>query len=301
MVGPFLFTSLADGTEYTQVQDLRDRHITTLLWSPTGERIFFVEEVSDTQADFYLINPDGSGLRKITSIKQSGSQIQPAWGSGGECIYFRDKTAENWDIYQMNIRNGEVIQITATGQHESHPACSPQGRFLSYNRDQSSHTDLIVYDSMSNTEKNLTKGFESVAGEASWSPDGKILVYRATEEGFQDHELYKINNDITGHKQLTYNKSVTSQPVWSPDGDKIMYLSEDALVFVDSSDGTELTRILMTCLFCLPTWSPDGELIAYNYSGEIRVMHLESKEVRQLTDDPEHVNEALPTWSPHIK
>jgi TolB protein len=48
-------------------------------------------------------------------------------------------------------------------------------------------------------------------------------------------------------------------------------------------------------------WSPDGEMITYqsNVSGnnEIYVVDLNTKEIRQLTDDPPHFN-GSPYWSP---
>lgn len=301
MLGPYLYTSFADGSEYTMVKNLEDRLISSVQWSPAGDVILLIEEVSDTEAAFYLIHPDGSNMKKLTTVRQDSDAIQPVWGAKGKYIYYRDLTGGNWEIYQLNAATGEMIQITTTEQDESYPVCSPHARYLAFARQESGYTDLIVHSLSDHSETNLTKGLESVSGKPSWAPDGKSLVYRAAAEGLDDYDLYRINPDITGHKQLTFNEAVTSSPVWSPGGDEIMYLDEETLVFIDSDDGAEFYRITMSCLSCMPIWSPDGELIASNYSGEIRVRHLESGEVNQLTDDPEHVNEANPTWSPMVR
>ncbi|MBD3275767.1 MAG: hypothetical protein GF372_10665 [Candidatus Marinimicrobia bacterium] len=301
MLGPFLYTSYADGSEYTQIKNLEDKLITSVQWSPTGDVILLLEEVSDTEADFYLIHPDGSNMKKLATVRYDSDALQPVWGSVGKYIYYRYFTGGNWDIYQMNATTGEITQLTFTGQNENYPVCSPQAKYLAFTRQESGYTDLIVYSLSDQSETNLTKGFESVGGKPCWAPNGKTLVYRATEEGFDDYDLYRINPDITGHKQLTFNEAVNSAPSWSPDGKTIVYRSDENLAFLDVDTEEVFMRLQIPCFPCPPLWSPDGKLLVYNLTGELHVMHIESGDVKRLTDDPEHVNETNPTWSPHIR
>lgn len=74
------------------------------------------------------------------------------------------------------------------------------------------------------------------AGDADWSPDGTRLVFETNGAfetgGFSD--IYVINADGSGLKNLTRNRTFFNQqtfrvqnsndPVWSPDGTKILFL-----------------------------------------------------------------------------
>src|SRR4029450_3556734 len=58
-----------------------------------------------------------------------------------------------------------------------------------------------------------------VRGGASWSPDGKWIVVRGVEEGRPG--LFKV--PVDGGKPIRLTTGVASHPVWSPDGNLIVY------------------------------------------------------------------------------
>ena len=64
-------------------------------------------------------------------------------------------------------------------------------------------------------------------GQASWSPDGKTLVFAPcslTDEGPSD--IYLVNADGTDLKQLTNGSSHDCEPVFSPDGQRVAFVRE---------------------------------------------------------------------------
>ena len=61
-------------------------------------------------------------------------------------------------------------------------------------------------------------------GKVSWSPNGKKLAYSTEVDG--DPEIYVVNLDGTGRKQLTSNNGNDTLPVYSPDGRYIYFLSD---------------------------------------------------------------------------
>jgi Tol biopolymer transport system component len=114
----------------------------------------------------------------------------------------------------------------------------------------------------------LTRG----AVEAvSLSPDGSQIAYASTEDG--DSELYILNVQTGIVQKLSDNDSIDTQPVWSNDGTRIMFISDrDALgrtdVYVRNlADNTDTRLIDASGSASNPRWSPDGTRIIF---GDVR-------------------------------
>ena len=60
----------------------------------------------------------------------------------------------------------------------------------------------------------------------SWSPDGTTLVYPAAVDGSSFPEIFSINIEDGLPQRLTFNNNVDLTPVFSPDGEKIAFLSD---------------------------------------------------------------------------
>ena len=71
------------------------------------------------------------------------------------------------------------------------------------------------------------------------SPDGTKIVYVRTEMDImkdgRSSSLWIINSDGTDHQKLTSNSYSESNPVWSPDGNRISFISNS-----DDGNGTEI-------------------------------------------------------------
>lgn len=68
-------------------------------WSPDGKKIAFSRN-ADGNVDIYTINPDGSGLARLTTA--TGNDSVPAWTPDSRQIVFRSTRNGKWQIFIMN-------------------------------------------------------------------------------------------------------------------------------------------------------------------------------------------------------
>lgn len=96
-----------------------------------------------------------------------------------------------------------------------------------------------------------------------------------------------------------------SQPVWSPDGRSIAFVStrtttNDASggrnIWISNSDGSDLRQVTFGIIAEYPTWSPDGTEIAYQSGNMLYTVTTNKHEPTQLTQGGK--GWFAPDWNP---
>ena len=103
-------------------------------------------------------------------------------------------------------------------------------------------------------------------GEPDPSPDGKKIVYESLVAG--TYQIFTMNTDGTGQVQITNNKENHDNPIWSPDGKRIAFVSDKGagaeVVAVINADGSGEEQITSDEIRAIhPKWAPDGESLIY--------------------------------------
>ena len=99
----------------------------------------------------------------------------------------------------------------------------------------------------------------------SWSRDGRTIVFVSWRDG--NGEVYAMDADSSGPRNLTQHPAKDVRPAWSPDGRSIAFVSSrdrQSEIYVMNADGSgkrNLTRNRANDDY--PTWSPDGRRIAF--------------------------------------
>jgi TolB protein len=141
--------------------------------------------------------------------------------------------------------------------------------------------------------------------QATYPGSNGKLAFVSTEAGNPD--IWTMNPDGTGKTNLTASSTaVDAQPDWSPDGQKIAFLSRrdagNREIYVMGADGSSQTRLTTDPgRDVAPSWSPNGKKILFASSRdgdfEIYLMDADGTKVRQLTDNAEFDTE--PEFSPN--
>jgi TolB protein len=136
--------------------------------------------------------------------------------------------------------------------------------------------------------------------EPDWSPDGRKIAFASRRAGTFD--IYVMDADGTGTKQLTSGQATDNHPTFSPDGKRIAF-ERAGDIFVMSADGTGVHKITgIDAEESEPAWSPNGTWIAYVRRGageaarEIWVVHPDGSERHAVTKIEGDVLQ--PAWSP---
>ncbi len=216
--------------------------------SPDGKQIAYYR-LKD--AGIYIANLDGSHPRRVVA----GETCCVEWAPEGKRIVYLQGKLKVGDtkIFIANVDGTGITEITPG----FNPAWSPDGNRLVYAGCQPNTTQcgLFVYDLKT---KNATLITRDNGASPKWSPRGDRIVYQA-DDGKGHVNLFLVNPDGSGIRQLTFGKSNDGQPNWSVDGNHIFWRSDQDGkrwgIFVMRADGTG-TRLL------IDNAPPDGNLWA---------------------------------------
>lgn len=139
---------------------------------------------------------------------------------------------------------------------------------------------------------------------------GGEVAYVSNRSGTPQIYLAPISGEST--TQITSLPAGACQPAWSPDGQKIVFVSpckgrddlyRGSSLYVINADGTNLTALpTVSGGDFEPAWSPDGSQIAFTSfrtgNAEIFVLDIETQTVTQLTKGSFSLESRQAAWSP---
>ncbi|MBE0690929.1 MAG: PD40 domain-containing protein [Anaerolineae bacterium] len=235
-----------------------------------------------------------------------------AWSADGALLAFIRQDMASNQLRQVCIRRlpaAAQVCLPAVALWDDYPRWSPDGgRLLIESIDETFGAELYRLSIDDGSAEPLTRAAGNDA-QASWSPDGRRIVFMTFREGLR--KLYLMSSGGGPVRALTSPDSNAINPAWSPDGRRIAYVTdrdigeEIYLIDVDCLDdlACDGASSRLTHLQALTTdlhWSSDGETLAFvsmsDGDFDVYTLEIESGDLRQWTHDPE-VDED-PAWSP---
>ena len=238
-------------------------------WSPDGKKIFFSSDRGGKEIHVYIVNFDGSNLKRISEKPVSLSPDGQAWDGIG-----------NW---------------------------MPDGKSVVYsivNRSENSSV-LMEYDLIMEQNKVLHSFSDRITFSPNVSPDGKSIIYETKDnQGFEVIDL-----DTKHTKIIPCDVDGGRQPRWSPDGEWIAFQrggSRGWENYIMRKNGSSLTRVAAPELDAqVPSFSADGKSLVYHATElvDLSLMIYDRKTSQEtaLLDSVSTVGWAWGSWAPNKK
>jgi TolB protein len=277
-LGGDIYVANADGTERTQLTfgPNADDHAT---WSPDGTMLAYEsEQAGDLSTALIVIGADG--LHPVTVRDHLAQAGNITWSPDSRrlAVSARIVGEATFHIYVGEADGSAVIQLGGPDLFGVEPRWSQDGTRIAFRHvapccGGPPDALWLVGSDGSNPHPLSTRTASGVAlWHTAWSPDGKRLAFVSDGNGGAQ-DVFVINADGTGERNISDSPDIEYWPSWSPDGTRIAFprMSNElggggtmVVVDPDGSDAVTLAGPLVNS--DPPVWSPDGtRLLGYVY------------------------------------
>ena len=221
-----------------------------------------------SQRDLWTIAAGGGEPVRVTS--DPAIDWSPAWSPDGRHLYFSSNRSGGFNLWRVAIDEasgrvlGEPVAVPIPRPRIGHLSVSADGASIAMaSFTTESGIEALSFDPARGTvgaRRRVTNSSETAA-RPSVSPDGRWLAfYQVLQNGRED--LWVVNRDGTGLRQLTNDAARDRRPLWSADGTRLLFYSDRSgryQVWTIAADGGGLMQVTdYPRLVIQPVWSPDG-------------------------------------------
>jgi len=165
-------------------------------WSPDGSRLMFVftneirydKKYSELPRvkDVYVINPDGSGLKRVGEFGH-----HPLWHPNGQEVLTNSpfEGSQGNRLVLTDVDSGRQRLAAACVPGSGHPSFSPDGRYIAVESVREGVGTIRLVDAAADAVEPLAQMVVTDHTHAGthlhpvWSPDGKQLLYASDASG----------------------------------------------------------------------------------------------------------------------
>lgn len=235
-----------------------------------------------------------------------GEDRNAVFAPDGETVYFlSERDTKSINVYSFPLNSPQSVKaVTSFKTHPVRFLSQAKNQTLCYTYDGEIYTQqpngkpAKVNISLTHDDSDQIKDLRFMSGATSaiTSPDGKQVAFVIRGE------VFVTSTDYATTKQITHTAAAENWLSFSPDGRTLAYASERSgnwQIFLakiarkedaNFSNATVIKEEVLlpssTVERTVPKFSPDGKELAFIENRTVlKVVNLETKQVRQVTDD----------------
>jgi serine/threonine protein kinase/Tol biopolymer transport system component len=245
-------------------------------WSPNGRRIAYwgLPAGSARRIVWTVSAVSGGGGEPVPVTGGEHLDWNPVWAPDGESLYFVSDRSGSFNVWRVAVDEatgrveGEPQPVTSSSQSIGMISLSRDGGRIVYATNEGkANLERVAFDpsrgdaadaaDVAGEAAPVTQGSRAVRSAAA-SPDGKALVF---DTASPQEDLFLIQPDGEGLRQLTNDAAKDRIPRWAPDGSRIVFYSDRGGTYgpwAIRPDGSGLERLDPGTRdpFYNPIWSP---------------------------------------------
>jgi len=288
------------------------------VWSPGGHRVaYWGLRRPGSQRDLWTIAADGSEAKGRPSALTADAALDwsPDWSPDGRYLYFSSDRGGPLALWRLPLeeRTGRALGppqgLGAPTPWTGGVSLSREGKTAVFEgREPRQRLVVAEIDPARGTLVSAPRTIhESTHGifEVSISPDGRRVAYG--NHGGEAEDLWILDVESRGLRQLTQDAMRDRGPSWSPDGEWLLFRSEREGgwgLWAVRPDGSGLKRLTPqgVGLVWSLVWSPRGDTIAgYSPEGTVLVdwtVGADAARIRPLPEIEPGLRLMPGGWSP---
>lgn len=187
--------------------------------------IVFSSNREDRNFEIWRVNPDGTGLVRLTHDLDF-NDMAPVLSNDGRLIAWQREVASagggvsSVEIWVMNADGTDRHAVVQNGAFNESPSFLPNGDLV-YSSDAGGNFDIYVTSAAGGgTPRRLTNSpFADQYPRVS--PDGKRIAFQSNRD--LNFEIYVMDADGSNPRNVTQSGEDDRFPAWSPDGNTLVW------------------------------------------------------------------------------
>ena len=237
-------------------------------------KIAYVSEtggVLNRNKQISIINFDGTNNVKITNSRNL--KLTPAFSRNkNDEIFYLEYLKEGPFVIKHNLKTNNLSKISSGQIMTSAASVNPDknsNQIIIAGTNDSANTNLYLFDFKRMVNKKLTDS-ESINTSASFSPDGKKIVYVSDRSGVR--KLYVKDLEENIEKLISRGNGIYDKPSWSPDGRLISFIkiaNGQFYLGLMTPEGDSERYIMSDYLIEGVKWSPNSRYLIYTKQKDV--------------------------------